>query len=184
MLSHEFLPFQNELRSNEVLLWSGRPHQGLVFRASDLFLVPFSLVWAGFVFIWELAALAGGVGCFGIWGIPFVLVGIYMTVGRFFVDSYIRRNTWYGLTNERVIIISGLLRSEIKSLNLRTASDITMSQRSDEKGTITFGTISMHARMYQGMHWPGSLYQMPPQFELIPDAKRVYAMILEVQKTQ
>ena len=184
MLSHEFLPFQNELRSSEVLLWSGRPRQGLVFRASDLFLVPFSLVWAGFVFFWELMALAGGVGCFGIWGIPFVLVGIYMTVGRFFVDFYIRRNTHYGLTNERVIIISGFLRSETKSLNLRTASDVTMSQRANGKGTITFGAISTHARMYQGMHWPGALYQMPPQFELIPDVKRVYGMILEVQKAQ
>jgi hypothetical protein len=184
MLSHEFLPFQNELRGNEVLLWSGRPRQGLVFRASDLFLVPFGLVWAGFVFFWELAALAGGVGCFGIWGIPFVLVGIYMTVGRFVVDSYIRRNTYYGLTNERVIVASGLLRSETKSLNLRTASDITMSQRANGVGTITFGAVQVHAKMYQGMHWPGAMYQMPPMFDLIPDVRRVYEMILEIQKAQ
>ncbi len=184
MLSHDFLPIQNEISSHENLLWSGRPRQGLVFRTSDIFLVPFSLVWAGFAFTWELAVLAGGIGCFGIWGIPFVLVGIYITVGRFFVDSYVRRNTYYGLTNERVIIISGLLRCETKSLNLRTASDITMSQRGDGKGTITFGAVPAYARMYQGMHWPGAMHQMPAQFELIPDVQYVYEKILEVQNTQ
>ena len=182
MLSHNFIPIQNELRSNEVLLWSGRPRQGLILRTSDIFLIPFTLVWAGFAFTWELMALAGGIGCFGIWGIPFVLVGAYITVGRFFVDSYIRRNTYYGLTNERVIIISGLLRRETKSLNLRTATDITMSRSANGKGTITFGTAPAYARMYQGMHWPGVMHQMPPQFELIPDANEVYEKLLEIQR--
>ena len=30
----------------EKVLWSGTPPRGLILRASDVFLVPFSIVWA------------------------------------------------------------------------------------------------------------------------------------------
>ena len=55
-----------------------------------------------------------------LFGIPFVLIGIYITIGRFFVDAWRRKGTSYGLTTARVIIRSG---ASIKSRSLRTLSD-------------------------------------------------------------
>jgi len=43
------------LAKDEKVLWSGAPPGGILFRASDLFLIPFTLVWAGFVIFWNAA---------------------------------------------------------------------------------------------------------------------------------
>jgi hypothetical protein len=35
-----------ELNSDEV--WTGSPKQGIMFKANDIFMIPFSLMWGGF----------------------------------------------------------------------------------------------------------------------------------------
>jgi hypothetical protein len=84
MLMNEVSHFQNELGLGERLLWSGQPKQGLMLRPSDAIQIPFSLLWGGFAIFWETMAIAGRAPLFFmLWGIPFVLVGLYMIVGRF-----------------------------------------------------------------------------------------------------
>ena len=39
-----------------------------------------------------------------LWGFPFVLVGLYMVVGRFVLDAWLRRGARYAVTNKRVLI--------------------------------------------------------------------------------
>lgn len=182
MMSSESSPIVFELSAREKLLWSGQPKQGLVLRPSDAFLIPFSLLWGGFALFWETGVIASGAPFFFmLWGIPFVLMGAYITVGRFFVDAYIRSKTYYGLTNERAIIITGLLCRQLKSINLRTTSDIALTQQGDEHGTITFGSGPPYAAWSRGLAWPGTNQVLPPEFELIPKAKMVYAAIRQVQ---
>ncbi|MCK7558453.1 PH domain-containing protein [Chitinophaga sedimenti] len=149
-----------ELRPNlstgEKLVWTGKPKQGILLRKSDIFLIPFSLFWAGFAIFWQF-----GVSelqppfIFKLWGLPFVCIGLYITVGRFFLDAKKRANTTYGITNDRIIIKSGIFSREIKSLNIRTLSDISFSQKADNSGTIVLGTVDFRSSMMQGMEWPG-----------------------------
>jgi hypothetical protein len=166
-----------ELERGERQLWSGVPKQGLMLRAADAFMIPFSCLWAGFAVFWEATVLrTSAPGFFALWGIPFVAVGAYITVGRFFVDSWRRARTRYGVTSDRVIIRSG---ASIKSLNLRTLTDVTLTERGDGRGTISFGASAFPMAMFAGASWPG--VPQAAAFELIPDARKVYAQIREAQ---
>lgn len=168
------------LERGERLLWAGTPRQGIVFRASDLFQVPFSLLWAGFASFWNWSVWVSDAPIlFRLFGLPFLVVGAYVSVGRFWVDARRRARTTYGVTDRRVIIASGVVASALKSLDLQTLSDITLTERADGSGTITFGAGNMLTGMYAGTPWPGMT--QPPAFELIPDARRVYAIVRDAQ---
>jgi len=171
-----------ELEVDERLLWSGIPKQGLVLRASDALLVPFSLLWGGFAIFWEAGVLSTKApGFFALWGVPFVLMGLYLIVGRFFVDARQRAATAYGITNKRAVIVSGLVSRSVKSLSLRTLSDMTLAERSDGTGTILLGPSPVWGQWFAGASWPGTSAQQGPAFELIDDAKRVYGQLRAAQ---
>ena len=104
-------------------------------------MIPFSLLWCGFAIFWESSVLNAEKAptFFAFWGLPFVAMGIYMVIGRFFVEARQRASTFYAVTEERVLIVSGLLSRTVKSLNLRTLSDISLSEKGSGEGTITFG---------------------------------------------
>jgi hypothetical protein len=171
------------LSSGESLLWSGKPRTGFLLRSSDAVIIPFSLVWGGFAIFWEVGVLeSNGPGFMQFWGIPFVLVGLYMIFGRFFVDAAIRRGTVYGLTNRRAIIISGLFSRTTTSLPLRTLTDISLREKADRSGTVLLGRPQPYSAWSSGMRWPGIGQSTTPAFELIPDAKYVHDRLLEAQR--
>ena len=190
---------RRRLERGEQLLWSGRPVQGITLRAQDVFLIPFSLLWGGFAIFWEAIALsivfvAGGDGgdgggapmavaiIFPLFGLPFVLIGLYLIFGRFFVDARRRARTFYGVTDSRIIIVSGLLSQNVKSLNLRTLTDLSMSEKASGVGTITFGPVHPFAAFGGGAWCPGTAWWAPPSFDLVPNVAEVYRIIREAQK--
>jgi hypothetical protein len=173
-----------ELRSGEQALWIGQPSQGLVLRGSDAFLIPFSLLWCGFAIFWEVSVLAGGgPWFFSLFGVPFVLAGLYFVVGRFWVDAAQRRHTFYAVTSDRIVIVSGLFAPRVQSLSIDRLSDVSLNERSDGTGTITFGPVPPWYWWYGGSSWPGFGVQAVPSFELISDARRIYEVIHEAQRT-
>jgi hypothetical protein len=172
---------ERELSGQERTLWAGRPRQGIVFRPSDAFMIPFSLLWGGFAIFWEATAIVSGAPFFfTLWGIPFVLVGLYFIFGRFLVDAKQRERTFYGVTNQRIVIVSGITSRKVKSLNLRTLSDVSLTEKHDRSGTITFGPANPMYAWWGGTAWPG-MPQPARTFEMIPEAKGVYELIRDAQ---
>ena len=178
---------QSELRPHldidESLLWTGRPKQGIKVKESDAFMIPFSLMWGGFAIFWESTViLTSAPFFFKLWGIPFVLVGLYLIIGRFFFDAKRREKTIYGITENRIIIKSGVFRESIKSLNIKTLSDITLNEKSDKSGTIVLGSENGFSGMFRGTGWPGTNGKMAPAIEMIDNARNVYKKITELQR--
>lgn len=176
---------ENELRphliSGEKLTWTGRPKAGIIFRASDAFLIPFSLLWCGFAIFWESTVVFTNAPLlFKIWGIPFVAAGLYITVGRFFIDAKKRAGTVYGITEDRIIIKSGIIRKDFVSFNVKAISDISFSQKTDGSGTITLGSQTYNYTRMQS--WENSKRKQPPKLEFIDDVKAVYEKIIAIQK--
>ena len=171
------------LDRGERLLWSDRPRSGIRLRAQDLFLVPFSLLWGGFAIFWEASVISKGAPLFFmLWGIPFVCVGLFLIFGRFFFDAHNRARTFYGVTNERIIIVSGIFSQQTKSLSLRTLTDLSLTQRNDGSGTITFGPGTALNGFFPAGGWPGAGRYAPPSFDLIERAKEVYDIIRQAQR--
>jgi hypothetical protein len=178
---------EEQLRPGERLLWKGKPDLGIRFRPSDGFMIPFSLLWGGFAIFWFYSAfnIATKSGqpeafLFSAFGIPFVLFGLYFIFGRFIVDAKMRSKTEYAVTNQRAIIQSGMLSRKIKTVNLQSIPDISYAERSDGSGTVTFGeSTSSYSWATGGFYFPGMSSKQAPAFEMIPDVKRVYDLILE-----
>ena len=173
---------QEHLDTNEKLIWTGQPKKGIVFRTADIFLIPFSLLWCGFAIFWVIMASQGSI-FFAMFGIPFVVIGLIFVFGRFIIDAKQRENTFYGLTDDRIIIKSGVYKKTIKSLNIRTLSDIEYDEKSDGSGTINIGPKNPMMMWGNGMNWwPG--IKATPSLDLIQDVRKVYNKIIEIQKTK
>jgi len=172
------------LSSGEKVLWSGQPRQGVVVRGADALMIPFSLMWGGFAIFWEYSVLTSNAPVFFVlWGIPFVLIGLYMIVGRFLFEAKGRARTFYGVTDERILIVSGLLSRKVTSLNLRTISDLSLTEGKGNEGTISFGGGSSFSSMWGGFSgWPGMGARLGPRFEMIAGAQSVFETIRAAQR--
>jgi len=183
--------FEEILDPGERVLWAGQPRQGIYFRASDFYLIPFSIMWGGFAIFWEYSVLTnfghGRVGrggapiIFPLWGIPFVLIGLYMMVGRFFFDAWQRRRIWYGVTDRRALIVRTSLGRKFTSFDLRTIGEVSFQQHSDGTGTLTFGpAVSVFMQRNRSMNLQGAANNA---FDHTPDAAEAYRVVRQVQQT-
>jgi hypothetical protein len=143
-----------ELQSNETILWSGKPKQGVCFSSRDAFLIPFSMVWCGFAIFWTISATKSGAPAFfTIFGLGFVCVGLFFVFGRFFYDSVRRSQTEYHVTNMRVIICKS--GSEV-SIPIGQWTCLRMEKHSDQTGTIQFGESSRSFGFHMDLWMPSS----------------------------
>ena len=174
---------EQQLDPGERLLWAGQPRSGIRFRPQDVFLIPFSILWCGFVIFWEVSVIRSNAPFFFmLWGIPFVCAGLFIVFGRFFFDSYNREHTAYGVTSERILIVSGIFTQQIKSLQIRTLADMSLTQRSDGSGTIAFGPTHYMSSLFPAGAWPGTGRYAPPSFDLLDNVKEVYDIIRNAQR--
>jgi hypothetical protein len=174
----------DDLAQDERVLWQGAPVSGLQFRPQDLFAVPLVLLW--FIGVsWVLFRPPSGqevnvdpstyVICF-----MFMLIGLYLLVGRFYLDVLNRKKTQYMLTDKRAVISSGVFRRSVESISLVAASQIVYREGARGRATIEFGAASMFGMLPRS--WPGAARYLPPAFDLIEEGRRVYEMVLAAQR--
>ena len=125
----------------EPLLWSGRPDPSVVFARTDLFLVPFTLLWGGFAIFWNVTIWRGHATVFlRFWGIPFLLIGVYLIAGRFFVKRNRKQRLEYALTRSRALICDS--RGGVLDVPLDDAPIEQSTSRDGRHLGVMFGTSS------------------------------------------
>ena len=160
------------LTPGETVIWKGRPAKGHIITSQDLLLIPFSLFWCSFAFFWEYSALTSGAPFFfALFGLPFIAVGLYFLVGRFFHTAYLRKHTFYVITNLKIIRKRG---KKIDMLDISTIPPLQIHAFNDGSGTITFGML--YGDVYTGQNRRGARVNFT--LENIPDVARVHALLM------
>ena len=179
-------PFSGHLLRGEKIVWRGRPRQGLMLTGRDLFLIPFSLMWGGFAIFWESSVLKMPHASIfmALWGIPFVLIGLFMIFGRFFFDAWVRASVFYAVTDHRVLVFRSRPSQNFRSVSLDRLPEVNLEESSAGRGTIRFGAAGSFGTSRGGGlgFWIPTLDQTP-QFLAIDDARKVFAMIQERAQT-
>lgn len=173
---------QPEMQTTERLMWSGRPPQGLRVRKQDIPAVIFGLAWAGFALFWTwsiwqeaaelLPAVMGGM---------MVLIGVYQFLGQFFVDSYVRARTYYGVSDQRMVILKSGPPRSLQSLDLAELPDVTLDTEGMDGGVIRFSpdvTVTVKA---SGRRRRRKIRRRGPHFELDSGARGAYEIIKRAQ---
>lgn len=139
------------ITAGEQILWKGTPGKGHLFLPSDLFMIPFSIIWCGFAFFWEFGVISSGAPFFGLFGLPFICVGLYITVGRFIWKVYIRTKTAYVITNRKIIRRQG---SRIDTLEKSAIMNTDMKLYTDGHGTIILNNTAYYGNRRYGYNHP------------------------------
>ena len=148
------LSAQSELQGGESLLWSGPANPGrsaMSALPAALFGIPF----AGFAFFWMSTAyrgthnlanhhntLASGFNALPLFGLPFLLIGLAMTLAP--LGVYLKgRSGVYAVTNRRVMLISGTTTRSVKSIIPTDIVEVDYRERPDGRGDVLIRTNSV-----------------------------------------
>lgn len=139
---------QKELGSEEKLIWSGRPKQGVVVQGLDYISIAIGVLFLA-IAISVMATL-----CSSLFERPevsvfpaiaaltcFMLLTAFFLFWRFHSDKIYRSHSYYGVTNKRVIIVSKRFSKTVYSLSLSELENVaTIKEYSDKSGSITFAS--------------------------------------------
>ncbi len=131
--------FASMLMLEEHILWAAESKQkiGLAGGCASAPVLFFSFFWLGFSIFWTIGATAAG-GVFGLFGLPFVAVGIFLLVQSLNVGK-----KFYAITNMRVLRKE---RGRLTAHILREVHDVQMMKTSGNSGYITFASSSSGTR--------------------------------------
>ncbi|MEM6726404.1 MAG: hypothetical protein AAF598_20340, partial [Bacteroidota bacterium] len=138
-----------------------------------------SLFWAGVAFFWEYSMLSsGGPLMLSILGIPFILIAIYMVIGRFFYSSWRRKKTYYALTNQRLVWATDFFKKRSLTVDLKEIDQMKrLTKPNGELETIQFYHQGPWYFRRISITIRGKNRSKDLAFDLIPEAEQVYDLI-------
>ena len=176
----------SELSADEKILWCGQPRDGFQFSALNVMTLPFGIALCGVgtflgLSVWQtlITQLSvtdqsfSGLLPMIVIGIGFIAAGLLLIGGMFYLERYWRRNTYYAVTNQRVIVMTKWLATNVATLVLQQIPLVTLTTRSNGSGSVVFGSTITGTI--------GSTDYTPLSFDKIDDARKVSNVILDAQ---
>lgn len=162
------------------LRWTGQPCSGLLFRRSDVYFIPISVIFFSIGVFAESTAIMSRDPIGRGFAAVFVVIGAYLLFGRFIWDAYARSKTYYGLTSDSAIIVRAG-SSSAQRIYLPAVQQLGFTLSANGSGTISFGDSARSLYWYPNAYanWAGG--PLAPSFEGIPDARHVYDLCVSGQ---
>jgi len=168
---------------DERVIWTGRPDPAKHFSKTDAFAIPFSLLWGGFSIAWEVAAVASG-GIFGVFGLPFVAMGLYLIFGRFIHKARVKRRTLYAVTDKRVLKLVRRRRGDVLDAGFIDAIPaVNRDVGADGSGSVVFGSGSGWSGEWANTGLGSGNMPVPLAFYDIPDAAHVADLVTDLRRS-
>lgn len=115
--------------TDEYELWRGRS-KGMDPR-QKMTMIPFGIFFLGFAVFWTVSASMAG-GFFGLFGLPFIAVGIYLVLGK----NILGKKTYYVITNKRIYRSQA---GRVDMVDLANLPPMRVAAHNGGAGSIYFG---------------------------------------------
>lgn len=167
--------WQGILDPGEKILWQGRPDTRVVFSLDQIPEILFGVFFAGFALFWIVMA-TWGAGFMGLFGMPFLAVGLMIIFKSNYLASERRRYTYYTLTARRAIIATAYPYSarKLKSYKISGNSPLEFEDLGD------LGTIIFDRSVTRGRNTGTVTTEV--SFERIADARHVWSLMRQIQQ--
>ncbi|WP_417243874.1 aspartate carbamoyltransferase catalytic subunit [Celeribacter sp.] len=160
------------LRSGERILWQGQPVPTHPMSKHELVTMVAGLGFCLAAVLWMISAYKTG----GFWpfGLIHMAVGLIVGFGPKWLGMYARRNTWFSLSNSRAFFAMRipLAGPSLNAIEITPHTGIDFD--GDDPGTIRFRA--------EAVSITGNQTLTTPQFDTIPDARAVFALIRDIQR--
>lgn len=163
------------LDPGEAILWQGRPGTAIRLGIGDIALMVFGTFFAGFALFWMvMASMAGGL--FWVFGSIHFMVGLGIICWPLLGRPYLRRHTWYTLTDTRAFIATELplKGKQLKSYPITSDSHLTLDD--GRPGSVIFASEWRRGKR-------GS-YETRIGFMQIDEARKVYGLMRGIQRSE
>lgn len=168
--------WEEYLEPGETLLWEGAPARGVRVTGSGVVMSIFGLLFLGFSVFWVSMATSmtmgmGGWAAFPFFGVPFVLIGLWLVFGHWAFDAYKRKRSRYAVTSRRALIARKLYGRKMHSYPITRQSQIRLIK--GKLDTVNFAEITRNGK--------NGTYVVPIGFRYISDGKKVYDLLREIR---
>lgn len=107
---------------------------------------------------------------FALFGVPFVLVGLWLLAGHWFYDAYKRKRARYALTDKRALIARSMFGRRMESYPIDAKSPIELVSG-------TLDTVNFAQRVYRGKN---GINVVKIGFRYIADGQEVFNLLRKV----
>lgn len=183
--------FESDLLKGEKIVWTGQPETKVLFAAGDILVIPLTLVPVFLSYHTFLAILEGK------WFLiaHFLMVvsfSYYLIFGRFLYKNKKKRNTFYAVSNKRILsLIKSKPKNEFRAALISKVDWVDKSINRKGVGTLHFGRLSFWRAALGGEVCENTGLDPVSRLSMFPDdrivfydiknADQVYSLIMEIK---
>lgn len=184
-IRERFLP---HLTDSECVLWVGQPDPKRLFCHEDYFIVPISLT----ILIWSVYNELGTLGLVHahievglmpiLIGLAFCWLGWQLAFGRLLSQRQWKLNTWYAVTDRRVLVLSTYRQQYLTAYGHKTLTMVSVTCDHAKFGSVVFAprhddNLKVRSRTMDALHLRNSANWPAEGFFDIADAPFVGQLI-------